>query len=282
VHPHDNRRVSASGIAKPPDFRRTMPLYATPRLLPCGDGAVTIQFGDAVGDDAHALVTGFVRSLAREVAERRIAGIVEWLPAYASVTVIVDEAGEDAARARDAALLALAAATLPATTRGQRWRLPVCFDPELAPDLEPLAASKGLRVDEVVAQLLASTLRVHMIGFMPGFPYMAGVPASLEAPRLASPRAAVPPRSVGLAGRMACIYPWASPGGWRLVGRTPVWPFDVRHDDAALLHAGDEVTLRAVDRAAFDALEAKAEAGTLERASLIDVRAEITADGPSR
>jgi KipI family sensor histidine kinase inhibitor len=152
----------------------------------------------------------------------------------------------------------------------------------MAPDLATLAASKGLRVDEVVAQLLASTLRVHMIGFMPGFPYMAGVPAPLEVPRLASPRAAVPPRSVGLAGRMACIYPWASPGGWRLVGRTPVWPFDVRHDDAALLHAGDEVRFQAIDRATFDALEAQAEAGTLARASLVDTRAGTTEDGPSR
>ncbi len=246
-----------------------MPLHPTPRLLPCGDGAVTIQFGDEVGERAHALVTGFTQALARCVAEQRIGGIVEWVPAYASVTVIVDDdAGEDAAQARDAALLAMARAAQPARASGRRWRLPVCFDPEMAPDLAALAASKGLRVDDVVTQLLGAAFQVHMIGFMPGFPYMAGLPAALEVPRLASPRQAVQPRSIGLAGRMACIYPWASPGGWHLVGRTPVAPFDIRRSEPALLRAGDEVTFRAIDRATFDALLAQADAGALDTTSL--------------
>jgi inhibitor of KinA len=247
-----------------------MPLHPTPRLLPCGDGAVTIQFGDDVDARAHALVAGFTQALACDVRERRIAGVVEWVPAYASVTVLVDDAPEDLARERDAALLALAAATRPAATAGRRWRLPACFEPELAPDLAALAASKGLAVGDVVAQLLASTFQVHMIGFMPGFPYMAGLPAALEVPRLASPRQAVPPRSIGLAGRMACIYPWASPGGWHLVARTPVWPFDIRRGEPALLRAGDEVRFHAVDRAAFEAMQAQAQDGALDSGCLVD------------
>lgn len=253
-----------------------MPLHATPRLLPLGDGAVTVQFGDEVSEAAHALVVGFTTALEAAVHAGTLPGIVEWVPAYASVTVIVDDARDDAstdacdavAAQRDAALLRLACATRPQTTASRRWLLPVCFDADLAPDLSALAAARGLTVQEAVAHLLAAEFHVCMLGFMPGFPYMGGVPPELEVPRLSSPRLAVPPRSIAVAGRMCGIYPWPSPGGWHLVGRTPVRPFDVRESEPALLLAGDRVRFRGIDRHEFDTLEARAESAPLDRGAM--------------
>jgi KipI family sensor histidine kinase inhibitor len=109
-----------------------------------------------------------------------------------------------------------------------------------------------------------------MLGFQPGFPYMGGLPAALERPRRATPRTVVPERSVAVAGRMCAVYPWRSPGGWHLLGRTPLALFDATAADPAWLHPGDEVHWRAIDRARFDALERDVAAGTLQREAWLD------------
>jgi inhibitor of KinA len=246
-----------------------MTLLAQPRLLALGDGAVTIQFGTEVSLQAHALVMGFLQCLTRAVAAGQLHGVVEWVPAYASVTVRVDDANDAAATARDAKLLALARETQALTTSGRRWQLPICFDDDFAPDLPAFAATCGMRSDDVVAELLATPLRVYMLGFMPGLPYLGALAPNLNVPRLHTPRRAVPLRSVGLATGMAVIYPWVSPGGWHLVGRTPVHPFDVREAEPALLRAGDQVTWLRVDRSTFNRLERDANEGVLPRATLL-------------
>ena len=126
---------------------------------------------------------------------------------------------------------------------------------------------KQLRVTrQVIEVLCGATFQVYMIGFMPGFPYMGGLPAALEMPRLSSPRKAVPARSLAIAGAMCAVYPWESPGGWRLLGRTPLPFFSAQERAApALLAAGDRVRWQAITRAEFDVLEAASAAGTLAR-----------------
>ena len=122
----------------------------------------------------------------------------------------------------------------------------------------------------VIDLMTATTFQVYMIGFMPGFPYMGGLPAALEMPRLSSPRKALPARSLAIAGAMCAVYPWESPGGWRLLGRTPIPMFSAREENApSLLAAGDRVNWRAVDRAEFERLEAAALRGELARESLL-------------
>jgi inhibitor of KinA len=246
-----------------------MTLFSRPRLLPLGDGAVTIQFGDEVSPEAHGMVMGFVHALGEAAQLGSLQGVVEWVPAYASVTVRADDTSEAAAQERDALLMTLAEAAQPMHAAGRPWRLPICFDDaEFAPDLAHVATARGLSIEAVIAQIIATPLRVYMLGFMPGFPYMGELPRSLEMPRLPSPRRAVPARSIGITGRMLCIYPWLSPGGWNLIGRTPLRPFDLREAEPALLRAGDGVTWQRVDRAEFDRLEIQADAGTLSRGSL--------------
>ncbi|MBU4518857.1 MAG: allophanate hydrolase subunit 1, partial [Gammaproteobacteria bacterium] len=117
--------------------------------------------------------------------------------------------------------------------------------------------------------LLAATFRVYMLGFQPGFPYMGGVPPELHMPRLPAPRQKVPAQSLAVAGEMCAVYPWESPGGWNLLGRTPVVLFDLRHaEQPALLAAGDEVRCHAVDRATHDRLSAEIARG-LPRATFL-------------
>jgi inhibitor of KinA len=242
-----------------------MPLFEPPRLLRQGDAAVTLQWGDEVSDEAHARVVGCVQSIERAIADNRLHGVRACVPAFASLTVHFDEPSAaawpvDASLsaiwlAREALLVQLARAAKPVTRAGRRWCVPVCFDADFAPDLPALAAAKGLSERAAIEALLAARLKVYMLGFMPGFAYMGGVPAMLQLPRRSTPRPSVPPRSLAVAGAMAGFYPWASPGGWHLVGRTPLALFDPTADEPALLAAGDEVQLQAMDRGPFEALD---------------------------
>jgi KipI family sensor histidine kinase inhibitor len=239
----------------------------TPRLQPLGDAAWIVEFGDTIDESTHERVMGLAHALADAKARGEWPGIVEWVPAYTSLTVhfAVDEHGDTALDAADA-LLTLARTTAPLSRPGRRWRLPVCFDAEFAPDLEEVAQARGLAPQQVVSLMTASAFRVYMLGFQPGFPYMGGLPAALELPRRATPRTAVPERSLAIAGRMCAVYPWRSPGGWHLLGRTPLALFDAGiTDDPAWLHPGDEVRWRAIDRATFDELERAATAVALRR-----------------
>lgn len=239
------------------------------RLLPLGDGAVTLQFGTEVDAATNARVLGFCHALTQATQRGELPGVVEWVPAFASVTVHADDADEAAADARDAKLLALARAAAPRPCAGRRWRLPACFDADHAPDLVELAAARGIGVAAAVDLIVGTTFRVYMLGFLPGFPYLGDLPAALEVPRRQAPRREVPERSIAVAGRMCAVYPWASPGGWHLVGRTPVRLFDAAADAPALLAPGDEVVWQPVNAATYAALDRRAAAGALDRTELL-------------
>ncbi len=230
-----------------------MPDTAPPspvRLLPLGDAALTVEFGTAIADPIHARVLGFASALPA-LAERH-PGIVEWVPTFRSVTIHVDPDRVEVAQLQ-ADLLALAAEGREATASGTTWTLPVCFDADCAPDLADVAAASGLTREAVIELLCATEFKVYMLGFLPGFPYLGGLPAALEMPRLATPRLKVPAGSVAIAGRMAAVYPWDSPGGWRIVGRTATRLFDPENTDRpALLAAGDRVRVQAVSQAELD------------------------------
>lgn len=138
------------------------------------------------------------------------------------------------------------------TRRPQRVvEVPVCYDPTLAPDLESLAADRGLSVADVAAIHAAAAYSVQFIGFSPGFPYLRGLPPILATPRLDRPRTRVPAGSIGIADEQCGIYPRERPGGWRIIGRTPLSLFDPMRDDPALLRPGDQVRFRQIALARF-------------------------------
>jgi KipI family sensor histidine kinase inhibitor len=132
--------------------------------------------------------------------------------------------------------------------------LPVCFVSRFAPDLPGISATAGLAPDEAIGLFTSSTYRVAFLGFAPGFPYLTGLPPSLATPRHARPRTAIPAGSVGIAGEQTGIYPADTPGGWQIIGRTPLRLFDPRREPMSLLLPGDEVRFAIIDEQGYEEL----------------------------
>lgn len=242
---------------------------AAPRLLPLGDAAWTVEFGTTIDPAIHRRVLGFASLLDALAGGGRLEGVSEWVPSFRSVTVYFDPL-RIAPEALAAVLEELAGKPASVTAHGSRWHIPVCFAGDCAPDLAELAAARGLSPEAVVQRMTDTVFTVYMLGFLPGFPYLGGLPAELDMPRLATPRKVVPARSIAVAGGMCAAYPWESPGGWRLLGRTPVRLFDPANPRRpALLAPGDEVRWQAVDAATFAELDARCARGEFDVASLL-------------
>lgn len=226
------------------------------RLLPEGEGGLLVELGDAVDPDVNARV----HALARAVVRRLEASVLEVVPSYASLLVVFDPLRLP--RKRLEARITALAREVEAIRAGPPRRvveIPVCYGGALGPDLEDVARAVALSPAEVIARHSAPVYRVYLLGFTPGFPYLGGMDPRLACPRLASPRLRVPAGSVAIAGAQTGVYSVESPGGWRLLGRTPLQLFDA--DPGArrpfLLAPGDGLRFVPVDRARFDALAAE-------------------------
>lgn len=218
--------------------------------------AFAIQAGDAISEPTRLRIAAIADAIRRAA----LAPVTDVVPGMTSVVVHHEALGaarESLARALDA-IVAAAGEGEPHDAR--RVEIPVCYEgADLAPDLADVAAAHGLAPHELVARHAAAEYVVHMIGFLPGFAYLGGLDERLHTPRRAAPRARVPAGSVGIGGAQTGVYPLESPGGWQLIGRTPLRLFDPARDDPALLRAGDRVRFVPITRAAWDA--ARAEAG---------------------
>jgi KipI family sensor histidine kinase inhibitor len=239
------------------------------RVLPLGDAALTVEFGRTVEPTILARVSASAAAIERaRECDPRFARIVDVVPTFRSLTIHLDPPGI-ADTALVERLIEIAEAADGDLAAGRRWRLPACFDAAVAPDLAELADAAGIDRDAAAALFAGAVFRVAMIGFMPGFPYMTGLPAVLARPRRKNPRTTVPARSIAVAGEMCAVYPWPSPGGWHLIGSTPVDLFDLTDPEPALLAAGDEIEWRPVTLAEHAALVADLAAGRLDRRSFL-------------
>lgn len=235
-----------------------MPEPSYPRLLSCGDTAFTVEFGEEIDRAINAKVL----ALADRIAAAGIAGVVETVPTFRSLTVHCDPVTTSVGEVQTAITPLLE--DLSAETKQKRlWVLPTYYGDELGPDLAEVADRTGMSAKEVIDLHAAETYHVYAIGFLPGWPYMGDVPDRLSLPRRESPRVRVPMGSVCIALKMTGVYPLESPGGWHLIGRTPVRMFDIRRREAVLLSPGDQVRYQPIDRHEYDRLEAMATAGEL-------------------
>lgn len=224
------------------------------RVVPLGDRALIIQLGSTIDDATHRRV----RAVSARLASSGVPGLIEVVPAFASVAVHYDptRAPNDmppvgAARspyARFAAAVQAALANLgeESVPAPRTVEIPVRYGGDDGPDLGVVAAAHGLSADDVVSLHSGATYRVYMLGFAPGFAYLGGLPESLATPRRAEPRTAVPAGSVGIGGSQTGIYPLTTPGGWQIVGRTSLTLFDPRRTPPTLLAIGDIVRFRVV------------------------------------
>ena len=233
------------------------------RFLPAGDTALVIQFGE----HADRGLSDRVLRLGERIRAAALPGLVETVPTYRSLAVHYDPTLTSAEALREAA-----SAFLEDDTGGERrtarlWRVPACYHPRYAPDLDEVAERTGLAPEEVGALHAATTFHVYMIGFAPGLPYMGDLPEQLVLPRRVDPRVRVPAGSIAIATNMTNIYPFESPGGWHLIGATPIRLFDLSRKDPAILHPGDAVRFEPIDPDTYEALRAAVAKGEYALAS---------------
>ncbi len=224
----------------------------TPVIEPLGESVLVLRFDERVDLALNARV----HAVAAALRDAALPGVRDLVPAYASLAIHYDplawitattwRSHDDEAEPASSRLAArvgeiVARVTTVDEDDGRLVEVPVHYGGDDGPDLPELAAAAGLSVDDAIARHAAVTYRVAMLGFAPGFPYLLGLDAALHAPRLASPRTRVPAGSVAIGGAQTGIYPSALPGGWRLVGRTPLVLFDASRPSPALLRAGDRV-----------------------------------------
>jgi KipI family sensor histidine kinase inhibitor len=212
------------------------------------DDALVLRLGDRIDPSTNA----HVPELCERIRDQRPLWLRDLVPAYASVGVFFDplliEADAVSAFLR-ATLAALPMGAARAGVAARTIEIPVVYGGEAGPDLENAGAELGMRPDDLARRHSAGEYTVAMIGFAPGFAYLLGLDPALALPRLATPRPSVPAGSVGIGGTQTGIYPRESPGGWRLIGRTPLTLFDPSRDEPALLAPGDRVRFVAVDQA---------------------------------
>ena len=220
------------------------------RFLAAGDRALVVEFGDRIDRALSAEVLRLDASL----RSSGLAGVVETVPTFRSLMVHYDPLVTTRADLEHAIASLLDREPGPRGT-GTLWRVPVCYDGEFAPDLAEVAHLTGLSPGEVVALHSGTRYHVYMLGFLPGFPYMGDLPARLALPRRADPRVRVPAGSIAIATTLTAIYPYESPGGWHLIGATPIRLFDPERAQPALFAPGDAVQCEPVDRDAFASIK---------------------------
>jgi len=208
-----------------------------PRLSPLGDSAVIVQVGSHIDPQMNQQVL----LLEQNLLEAGIPGIIATVPAYASLTLHYDPMQTDFHSILDEILLRLASLVDVAPVQGKVVDVPVIYGGEHGPDLGFVARYCHLSIGEVIGKHSAVDYRVHFIGFLPGFPYLGGMDAALTMPRLPSPCMLVKAGSVGIASEQTGIYPLDSPGGWRIIGWTPLKLFNSFQNPPALLSPGDYV-----------------------------------------
>jgi inhibitor of KinA len=227
------------------------------RFLPAGDLALSVELGDDISVDVNTRV----RALEFLIGQKALRGVVETVPSYRALLVYYDPGvvGYDALCAVLGGLAEQAGAT--AMPPAREVELPCCYGGELGPDLADAARRLDLSPDELVRLHAGAEYLVYFIGFTPGLPYMTGAPARLTIPRLDTPRVKVPAGSVGIGGIQCCVYPVDSPGGFWLLGRTPLRLYDPAAAEPILLKPGDRVRFRRVERSEFDDIAGRVAAG---------------------
>jgi KipI family sensor histidine kinase inhibitor len=233
-------------------------IYDQPRFLPGGDEALFVEFGDEISPELNRRV----RNLKLAIEKQRIPGIIETVPAYRSLLIYFEPLQVHPKELREI-LFRLSQQHLESELSKPRLiEIPTVYGGEYGPDLEFVASHNKLSVNEVIQIHTGTPYLIYMIGFLPGFPYLGGMSAKIAAPRLDTPRTRILAGSVGIAGTQTGIYPAESPGGWRLIGRTPLKVFDPTRKPPALFQTGDYLKFVSVTPYEFIQIGEAVEQGT--------------------
>ena len=219
------------------------------RLAPLGDTALVISLGEKIDIETHEKVRAVTHLLDSSPPE----AMIEYIPAFTTVTVIYDPLTASVDRFEDDLRALLESASHPDPGVGHRLEvIPVCYGDDFGPDLDFVSSHAQISRDEVISLHGKPEYVVYMIGFAPGFPYLGGMSERIASPRRDSPRDAIPAGSVGIAGNQTGLYPIETPGGWQLIGRTPLTLFRPTDSHPSLLETGDHVRFQAIGLAEYE------------------------------
>ena len=232
-------------------------------MIPLGDSALVVLFGDSISLESHKQV----RQLSLYLDEHPFFGMIEYVPAFTSVAVyydavaVLDRHADEASPENRQFPSLVAAALLEKIVRQlesipvqeeKTVEIPVCYGGEFGPDLEAVADHNGLSAEEVIKIHTSADYLVYMLGFAPGFAYLGGMSERIATPRRQTPRLAIPAGTVGIAGEQTGVYPIETPGGWQLIGKTPIDLFLPKSWPPTLLEAGNMVRFYPISRRDFD------------------------------
>lgn len=237
--------------------------------IPLGEAAILVEFGKAINLEIHRKV----KALADYLDNNSFCGMIEYVAAFSSITVFYDplavkrsnsrmkQVADQSAFEIVAAILKNLVDQLDCSTKNNPKiiEIPVCYGGEFGPDLEVVASHNQLDIDEVIHIHSSGEYLVYMIGFAPGFPYLGGLDERISTPRRQSPRTTIPARTVGIAGMQTGVYPIATPGGWQLIGRTPIELFRPKQHPPSLLQAGDLVKFKPISLQEYQEYEGESQ-----------------------
>ena len=228
------------------------------KIMTAGDSSILIQFGNAIDPDINAKIAATVQLM----KEQHIEGVVDIIPAFCSLLINYDPRviSYDEMKTRMEKILSVEIAA--GARKKKVYEIPVCYGGEFGPDLSTIAEHAGLSEQEVINIHSSTDYLIYMLGFLPGFTYLGGLDERIHTPRLANPRIRIPAGSVGIGGSQTGIYPMDSPGGWQLMGMTPVKTYDPDREVPILVEAGEYIRFIPVDRAEYDRIKEEVEQGT--------------------
>jgi inhibitor of KinA len=221
--------------------------FPQPRMLLCGDSAISVEFGNRI----DPVINAQVQRLFRELKKQSLPGVLGLIPSYRALLIQYDPWSCSCERLLQWVEDALHSDVQGLTADTALFEIPVCYGNEYGPDLEAVAAFHNLSPERVIELHSRPLYSVFMIGFSPGFPYLGALDERLVTPRRQEPRSNVPAGSVGIADRQTGIYSLDSPGGWQLIGRTPMKLFDLARTEPFLLKPGDRVRFKPIARDVF-------------------------------